>query len=121
MTKTFDVQLHIKHGERLLNLLEEALRRSGRLPPITTEQLSSERTDAPQPGSMQNTPHWFDDPFAVIKKGRELIEKPPELTASDVQSAAARNALALAARNGKPISPEIRKLMDADRQKSEAR
>lgn len=120
MAKSRDDQVHIECGERLLDLLQEALRRSGRLPPVTAEQVGIEQSDVtPVSGETENKPEWYDDPHAVLARGRYLIEHPPVLALSTYKVTAAINALALAARNGKPISPEVRRLMDADRQNSE--
>lgn len=120
MRKNQDDQVHIDLGERLLAILEEALRRSGRLLPITVEQLCSEQSRNTQSDSKSDDkPDWYDDPFAVIERGRHLIDHPPVLQPHATTLTTATNALALAARNGKPISPEVREIMDADRRKSE--
>lgn len=113
-------QVHIDLGERLLTILEEALRRSGRLLPVTTGQINSAQSRKSQPDiNTEHKPDWFDDPYAVIERGRQLIKQPPVLVSNSIALSNATNALALAARNGKPISQEIRRIMDADRRKSE--
>jgi len=120
MSKNRNDQVHIDRGERLLAILEEALRQSGRLLPVTAGQVSSERTRATQSDTKtDDKPDWFDDPFAVIERGRHLIEHPPALIPNATALSTVTNALALAARNGKPISQEVRRIMDADRRKSE--
>ncbi len=120
MSKNQNDQVHIDCGVRLLDLLEEALRRTGRLLPVNAEQIDSERLQAtqysPESGSQ---PSWYDDPFAVIERGRHLIEHPPLLVPNTTAPSTTTNALALAARNGRPISKEVRQIMDADRRKSE--
>lgn len=113
--------VHIELGERLLAILEEALRRSGRLLPVTDGQVSSEQSGKIQPDTnADGKPDWYDDPFAVIERGRYLIDHPPVLVPNATALSIAKNALALAARNGKPISQEIRRIMDTDRRKSES-
>ena len=120
MSKNQSDQVHIDCGVRLLKLLEEALRRTGRLLPVNADQVDSEELQAtqhsPESGSQ---PSWYDDPFAVIERGRRLIAHPPLLVPNTTASPTTTNALALAARNGRPISKEIRLIMDADRRKSE--
>lgn len=121
MSKNRNDQVHIDLGERLLAILEEALRQSGRLLPVTGEHVRSEQSRKTQPDSKSNDkPDWYDDPFAVIERGRHLIDHPPVLQSNATILPTATNALALAARNGKPISPDVRKIMDADRRKSES-
>jgi hypothetical protein len=120
MSKNRGDQFHIDCGERLLAILEEALRRNGRLLPATAEQVDSERSPATLDVRNDRTPDWYDDPFAVIERGRQLIAQPPVLTAGAATLSTATSALALAARNGKPITQEVRKTMDADRRRSES-
>ena len=121
MSKNRNDQVHIDHGERLIAILEEALRRSGRLLPVTAEQVSYDQSRKAQPDTKaDDKPDWYDDPFAVIERGRHLIAHPLALVPNTTASSTATNALALAARNGKPINQEVRRIMDADRRKSES-
>jgi len=120
MKKIQTDRAHVDLGERLLIILEEALRRSGRLLPVTARQVSSEQSKKSQlDANTDDQPDWYDDPFAVIERGRHLFGHPPVLVPYATASSTAKNALALAARNGKPISQEIRRIMDVDRRKSE--
>jgi hypothetical protein len=115
--------VHIECGEQLAALLEQALRRHGQLLPVTPEQLSVERVhyaslEAEQPG--KRLPAWYDDPVAVLKRGRYLIAHPPSVKMKSAPESSIVSALAVAARNGHNISPEVRATMDADRRKSES-
>jgi hypothetical protein len=120
MSKSSDDLFHIDCGERLLTILEEALRKGGKLLPLTTVQVTSEPSTTSSDIASQPKPHWYDDPFAVIERGRYLIQHPPVVIPHFTVTAVATQALALAARNGNPISEEIRRIMDADRRESES-
>jgi hypothetical protein len=118
-----DDSAHVRYGDQLLSLVELALRQNGQLLPVTLEQITAGEADASLFGFEEpiwNVPTWYDDPFAALQVGRHLIAHPPALmTHSTSSSLPVVGALALAARNGHQISPEVRAAMDTDRRKSE--
>lgn len=123
MSRKQDDSAHVRYGEQLLSLVELALRQNGQLLPVTPEQITPREADATLFGleePIRNVPTWYDDPFAALQAGRHLIAHPPALmTHSASSSLSVVSALALAARNGRQISPDVRAVMDADRRKSE--
>ena len=123
MSSKQDDNVHVRYAEELLSVLELALRQNGQLLPVTLEQITAE-PDASSFGLAEPTgrvPIWYDDPFAALQAGRYLLAHPPAVsTCSAPNSPSLVGALALAARNGRQINPEVRAAMDADRRKSES-
>ena len=102
--------------DRMFERLENALRRQGRLFPLSEDQLSVSPLCEDLP---RNVSAHFRDADQLLKRGQYLLKNPHRLAFGQVNGGETIMALMEAARNGTRISEGVRQTMRADRQRRE--